>query len=162
LSPLKDVQHDPHRFDSGRAQPARADTPDARRRALVFGTPLAAAGLAWSPPGFAASRQDFNAFGSWAAAPVSAAPADANRINNQTIRQIVFISAGGNSVRVKLSNRYGPAPLVVGGRPLRCATVTSRSSPTRVGPCGSAAKLLHHSGIRRALQRLASVQRAEP
>jgi len=96
-------------------KPARADTPDARRRALVFGTPIAAAGLAWSPPGFAASRQDFNAFGSWAAAPVSAAPADANRINNQTIRQIVFISAGGNSVRVKLSNRYGTAPLVVGG-----------------------------------------------
>jgi len=93
----------------------RAETPDTRRRALVFGTPIAAAGLAWSPAGFAASRQDFNALGSWAAAPVSAAPADANRINNQTMRQIVFISAGGNSVRVKLSNRYGTSPLVVDG-----------------------------------------------
>lgn len=87
--------------------------PNTGRRALVFGTPLAAAGIAWAPRTLAASRQDFNSFGTWAAAPVSAAPAEANRINNQTIREIVFVSQGGESVRVKLSNRYGTAPLVI-------------------------------------------------
>jgi lysophospholipase L1-like esterase len=86
---------------------------DARRRAIVFGTPLAAAGLGWAPSALAASRQDFYALGTWAGSLVSAAPADANRINNQTARQVVFVSAGGQTVRVKLSNRYGTAPLVV-------------------------------------------------
>jgi len=91
----------------------RAARVDVRRRAIVFGTPLAAAGLAWSPSAPAASRQDFFALGTWAGSPVSAAPGDANRINNQTARQVVFVSAGGQTVRVKLSNRYGTAPLVV-------------------------------------------------
>jgi lysophospholipase L1-like esterase len=86
---------------------------DARRRAIVFGTPLAAAGLGWAPSALAASRQDFFALGTWAGSPVSAAPSDANRINNQTARQVVFVSAGGQTVRVKLSNRYGTRPLVV-------------------------------------------------
>ena len=93
------------------AAPVRAV--DARRRALVFGTPLAAAGLAWSPAALAASRQDFFALGTWAGSLVSAAPSDLNRINNQTARNIVNVSAGGQSVRVKLSNRYGTAPLVI-------------------------------------------------
>jgi hypothetical protein len=80
------------------AAPVRAV--DARRRALVFGTPLAAAGLAWSPAALAASRQDFFALGTWAGSLVSAAPSDLNRINNQTARNIVNVSAGGQSVRV--------------------------------------------------------------
>src|SRR5689334_9313897 len=86
---------------------------DARRRALVLGAPLAAGALASPWAALAASRQDFRAFGSWATAPVSAAPADANRINNQTVRNVVHISLGGEQVRVKLSNRYGSSPLVV-------------------------------------------------
>jgi hypothetical protein len=53
------------------------------------------------------------AIGTWAAAPVAATPSEANRVNNQTLRQIVHISTGGDQVRVKLSNRYGTAPLTV-------------------------------------------------
>ena len=34
--------------------------------------------------------------------------------DNQTVRQIVHISAGGGRVRVKLSNEYGVGPLIVG------------------------------------------------
>ena len=34
--------------------------------------------------------------------------------DNQTVRQIVHISAGGSRVRVKLSNEYGVGPLIVG------------------------------------------------
>jgi lysophospholipase L1-like esterase len=84
------------------------------RRAFVASASLAAAGVGWSPlSAVAASRQDLNSLGTWAAAPVSAAPADANRINNQTIRQIVRVSLGGDSVRVKLSNRYGSSVLVI-------------------------------------------------
>src|SRR3981081_432903 len=33
---------------------------------------------------------------------------------NQTVRQIVYISAGGTRVRVKLSNEYGIGALIIG------------------------------------------------
>ncbi|WP_203701330.1 SGNH/GDSL hydrolase family protein [Asanoa iriomotensis] len=67
------------------------------------------------------------AIGTWATAPVSAAPAEANRVNNQTLRQIVHISTGGEQVRVKLSNRYGTAPLVV-----QAAHVARRDTGARI------------------------------
>jgi lysophospholipase L1-like esterase len=85
------------------------------RRAFVVGVPAAAAGLGWSTQAAAISRQDLNASASWATAPVSAAPADTNQINNQTIRQQVHLSVGGDSLRVKLSNRYGTTPLLISG-----------------------------------------------
>src|SRR5688572_21599294 len=34
--------------------------------------------------------------------------------DNQTLRQVVHISAGGSRVRVKVSNEYGEAALIVG------------------------------------------------
>ncbi|MEF7614016.1 SGNH/GDSL hydrolase family protein [Aquincola sp. MAHUQ-54] len=69
--------------------------------------------MALHAPAHAASRQDFYALGSWATPPVAAAPSDANRVNNQTLRQVLRLSLGGESIRVKLSNRYGSAPLVI-------------------------------------------------
>ena len=45
---------------------------------------------------------------------VSSAPSAANRINDQTLRLIAHVSIGGDRVRIKLSNRYGTAPLVIG------------------------------------------------
>jgi len=50
----------------------------------------------------------------WSAPMVSSAPSAANRINNQTLRLIAHVSIGGDRVRIKLSNRYGTAPLVIG------------------------------------------------
>ena len=52
--------------------------------------------------------------GTWATAPVSLAPSPAVNINNQTLRQIVHISVGGQQVRVRVSNAFGTAPLIVG------------------------------------------------
>jgi lysophospholipase L1-like esterase len=52
--------------------------------------------------------------GTWATAPVSQAPGPAVNINNQTLRQIVHISIGGEQVRVRVSNAFGTAPLIVG------------------------------------------------
>lgn len=86
---------------------------DVGRRAFVVGLPAAGCALALHTVAHAASRQDFYALGSWATAPVSALPTDANRVNNQTIRQVLRLSLGGESVRIKLSNRHGSAPLVV-------------------------------------------------
>ena len=61
--------------------------------------------------------------GTWATAPVErpAPPPDGGRggappttINNQTLRQIVHTSLGGDRVRVIFSNAFGTAPLPVG------------------------------------------------
>ncbi len=52
--------------------------------------------------------------GTWATAPVSQAPSPAVNISNQTMREIVHISIGGTRVRVRVSNAFGTAPLIVG------------------------------------------------
>ena len=58
--------------------------------------------------------------GTWGASP---APPDANAaqmlankllFSNQTIREIVHTSAGGSTVRVRLSNAYGREPITIG------------------------------------------------
>lgn len=55
----------------------------------------------------------------WGAAPLPPTPAmgpfpATPSFNNQTIRQIVRVSAGGDRVRVRLTNEYGPKPLAIG------------------------------------------------
>ena len=47
--------------------------------------------------------------------------------NNQTLRQIVRTSVGGDRVRVVLSNAFGTGLLVVGPRTSRFATRTAQS-----------------------------------
>jgi len=54
----------------------------------------------------------------WAASPMSPTPAMPNPANagfaNQTVRNIVYTSVGGNQVRVRLSNVFGTGRLRVG------------------------------------------------
>ena len=56
---------------------------------------------------------------SWAAAPVTPSAAfgpfpATPTFHNQTLRQFLRLSAGGRAVRVRLTNTYGEAPLVIG------------------------------------------------
>jgi lysophospholipase L1-like esterase len=54
----------------------------------------------------------------WATAPIDAAHIVANRADegfrNNTIRNIVFTSVGGQQLRIRLSNLYGTRPLYIG------------------------------------------------
>jgi lysophospholipase L1-like esterase len=59
--------------------------------------------------------------GSWAASPAMPMAAPANNpargtasFNDQTITQVVRLSAGGQRLRIRLSNEYGPKPLQIG------------------------------------------------
>ena len=52
--------------------------------------------------------------GTWAAAPQPTVPGVAQTFHNQTLRLIVHTSAGGNRVRIKISNIFGDAPLIIG------------------------------------------------
>ena len=49
--------------------------------------------------------------GSWGADP---ALPNGPEVTNQTIRQVVRLSMGGNAVRIRISNELGTAPLVIG------------------------------------------------
>ncbi|KUL35112.1 G-D-S-L family lipolytic protein [Streptomyces sp. NRRL F-4489] len=73
------------------------------------------------PAGAAQGRERWR--GGWAAAPQR--PTDVFGPNwstagfaRQTVRQVVRISTGGTQARIKLSNRYGTAPLKVAGATL--------------------------------------------
>jgi lysophospholipase L1-like esterase len=66
----------------------------------------------------ASDRDDDRWVGTWTASPQHAEPPvilpTPAQFDNQTIRQVVRASIGGHKVRVRLSNEYGTAPLVVG------------------------------------------------
>jgi lysophospholipase L1-like esterase len=82
-----------------------------RSRALILSALLALP--------LAAVAQTATWVGSWGASPLPPSPANARfpatpGFANQTIRQIVRLSAGGDRVRLRLTNEYGAQPLHVG------------------------------------------------
>jgi lysophospholipase L1-like esterase len=80
--------------------------------ALVLGAaaavPAAAVPAAASPGPSGAAHYRWVA--SWAASPM----AGTTGFSNQTVRNIIYTSAGGDSLRVQISNTFGSAPLTVG------------------------------------------------
>ena len=96
-------------------------------------------------------RQGGHWVGAWGAAPQSASSLNlsAHGFRDQTLREIAFVSAGGSSVRVRLTNAYGTRPLEIGrasvavqraGAQLRAASMrplTFAGGPTVVIPPGS-------------------------
>ena len=72
---------------------------------------LVAVGLAPLPAAAQFAGRESSAWtSSWGASPSD--PADA--LNNQTIREHVRLSLGGDRIRIRLSNRFGTGDLVVG------------------------------------------------
>jgi lysophospholipase L1-like esterase len=77
--------------------------------------------------------------GTWASSPVlgttsATCPAGAAGITNQTVRNIVFASAGGTSVRVRLTNAFGTAALRVGSASVAVAGTGAATVPTTMRP----------------------------
>jgi lysophospholipase L1-like esterase len=77
--------------------------------------------------------------GSWAAAVTPAGPrtVSATGVSNITLRQVAHLSIGGSGVRLRLSNRYGTKPVVVGK-----TTVASRRDNATGTPKVERAKLV--------------------
>lgn len=77
-------------------------------------------GLAFALAMAATGAQAADWVTTWGAAPVTPTPAGGppNRatpsFDNQTIRQVVRVSTGGQRVRVRFSNAYGAQPLAIG------------------------------------------------
>lgn len=51
--------------------------------------------------------------GSWVASPQASSPTG-KAFNNQTVREVVRLSAGGTRIRIRLTNEYGAKPLTIG------------------------------------------------
>ncbi|TDU90201.1 lysophospholipase L1-like esterase [Kribbella voronezhensis] len=86
--------------------------------------------IAGQPP--AQVRKAGNWVGSWATAVTQAdrTGLSATGVANTTLRQVVHLSVGGNSVRIRLSNRFGTRPLVVGRTTVVPSKVTAGATPT--------------------------------
>jgi lysophospholipase L1-like esterase len=50
----------------------------------------------------------------WAAVPTTVPPTPPTVLQNQTVRHVVHVSAGGDELRVRLTNEFGDTPLHVG------------------------------------------------
>jgi lysophospholipase L1-like esterase len=73
------------------------------------GTPVRAALLAHG-----ANSHDGGWVGSWATVPTTTPVINTTTFANQTIREIVHVSVGGDAVRVRLTNEFGSTPLQIG------------------------------------------------
>jgi lysophospholipase L1-like esterase len=78
----------------------------------------------------AATAQNAAWVGSWGASPLPPSPPNARfaatpSFANQTIRQIVRLSAGGEKIRLRLTNEFGAQPLRVGAARVALADGTN-------------------------------------
>jgi lysophospholipase L1-like esterase len=78
--------------------------------ALVLGAAATVPAAASPGPAMAAPATRPGWVASWAASPM----AGSTSFSDQTVRNIVYTSVGGNSLRVQVSNTFGSAPLTVG------------------------------------------------
>lgn len=70
--------------------------------------------------------------GTWSTTPTAVPASDGTVFEDQTIRQTVHTSIGGDRVRIRLSNEFGDRPLVVGEA--RIARRAGGGSTTRIDP----------------------------
>ncbi len=75
------------------------------------------------------AHKDAGWIGTWSAAPQPPMPSSIDHYQAQSLRLIVHVSAGGSQVRIRLSNRYGNAPLIVGA-----AHVARRTNGADIDP----------------------------
>jgi lysophospholipase L1-like esterase len=76
--------------------------------------------------------------GSWGSVPTTVPPASDTVFSDQTIRQTVHLSVGGSRLRVRFSNEFGTAPLVIGEAHVGRA---AGSEPSRSVAAGSDRRL---------------------
>jgi lysophospholipase L1-like esterase len=100
------------------------------RSRLLLGLAIGALGLPGAP--FAQQRSTDRWIGTWATAPAGVADTP-QQFDNQTVRLIVRTSAGGERLRVRISNTFGAEPLMIGAAHIarRAANATIRPDTDR-------------------------------
>lgn len=87
----------------------------------------------------AAEAHGPNWIGTWAAAPQPFMPGSLEHYANQTLRLVAHVSAGGDRVRIRLSNAFGDRTLVVGS-----ARIARRTQGPGIDPASD--RVLHFRG----------------
>ena len=104
--------------------------PTLARRALLAVVALTAATVGTLHQGVTASAlSDVRWIGSWTTAPQGVVGAP-SQYSNQTLRLIVRTTAGGNQVRVRLSNEIGTQRIVIGSAHIALRSVAESIDPT--------------------------------
>lgn len=106
-----------------------------RRELLALASGAAVAATLPAAPAQAAGRPGAGPrwTGTWAAAPTTVPPGPPAVLENQTVRHVVHVSAGGDRLRVRLTNEFGEQPLVVGEVRVARRAGTGASTATRPG-----------------------------
>jgi lysophospholipase L1-like esterase len=82
--------------------------------------------------------------GTWGSAPQAALPGKVQTYHNQTLRLIVHVSAGGNTLRVRISNTFGDRPLFIGA-----AHIARRTSAAEIDPTSDRSLKFHgHASVK--------------
>jgi lysophospholipase L1-like esterase len=68
--------------------------------------------------------------GTWATAAQPSLPKSVETFRNQSLRLIVHTSAGGTTVRIKISNTYGDRPLLIGAAHIARRTTAAEIDPS--------------------------------
>lgn len=76
--------------------------------------------------------------GTWAAAPQPFLPGRLETFRNQSLRLIVHTSAGGTTVRIRISNTFGDHPLLIGG-----AHIARRAAAADIDPTSDRTLMFH-------------------
>ena len=111
------------------AMPARSQRPAFNRRLLLGAAATMIGILVGVPDSYADDNEHGNSVQSWAVGHITHLPASTAQYNNQTIREIVHTSIGGNQVRVRIANTFGSAPLVIGAAHVAVSSSSSSIVP---------------------------------
>jgi lysophospholipase L1-like esterase len=85
------------------------------RRELLALASGAAVAAAVSPAGAAhAHGRPVSDVGTWGAPPTTIPPTGMTTLHDQTVRHVAHLSAGGDRLRVRLTNEFGDTPLRIG------------------------------------------------
>jgi len=102
--------------------PARLLSVAAATVVLMAGDPVGQIAYAHDEP-----EKSFVA--SWAVGHINPRPADVVQYNNQTLREIVRTSVGGDQVRVRITNTFGTEALVIGAAHIAVSSSGSKIVP---------------------------------
>ncbi len=111
------------------------ESPNRNRLANSSRTAVVCAALLSLVTPFVCAESPNRWVGAWEASPTPGAtlfspgcPSDVG-LKNQTVRNIVFLSMGGDAVRVRISNAFGSAPLEVGSASVAVAAFAGAAVP---------------------------------
>jgi lysophospholipase L1-like esterase len=102
-----------------------------RRRLLVAtaATVVLMAGIPVGPSAFAHDQPERSFVASWSVGHINPLPSGIVQYSNQTLREIVRTSIGGDHVRVRITNTFGTDTLVIGSAHIAVSSSGSRIVP---------------------------------